>query len=75
MPQDNHHVVPDPEGGWNIKRSGGQRASHHFDRKEDAVNKARNISGNQGTELFIHKKDGTIQRKDSHGRDKFPPRG
>jgi len=32
------------------------------------------ISKNQGTEFYIHKRDGTIERKSSHGRDLRPPR-
>lgn len=70
-----HHVVPNPDGGWDIKRSGAERASGHFDRKSDAIDKAREISQNQNSELFIHGKDGKIQQRDSHGNDPFPPRG
>ena len=70
-----HHVVPSPKGGWDVKRSGADRASGHFDRKADAEHKGRKISQNQGTEFFIHGKDGKIQRKDSHGTDPFPPKG
>jgi len=64
-----HHVVPNPNGGWDVKRSGASRASGHFDRKADAVDAGRAISRNQRTELVIHRKDGTIQQKDSHGND------
>ncbi len=70
-----HHVVPNPDGGWDVKRGGANRASGHFDTKKDAVDTARQISINQRTELVIHRQDGTIQRKDSHGNDPFPPRG
>ncbi|MBY4678719.1 DUF2188 domain-containing protein [Marinobacterium arenosum] len=69
------HVVPNPDGGWDIQQSGGQRSSGHFDRKQDAVDRAREISQNQGTELVIHNKDGQISGKDSHGNDPFPPKG
>lgn len=71
----NTHVVPNPNGGWDVKQDNAQRASAHFDNKRDAINRARNISKNQGTELVIHNKDGEISRKDSHGNDPFPPRG
>ena len=64
-----HHVVPDPEGGWKIKRSGSKRSSGNFETKTDAVNRGREVSQNQNTELVIHRRDGTIQQKDSHGRD------
>ena len=75
MGKDTHHVVPNPEGGWDVKRGGGQRASHHTDTKVEAITIARTISDNQQTELLIHGKDGRIQGKDSHGHDPFPPRG
>lgn len=75
MARDSHHIVPNPEGGWDVKRSGGQRSSGHWDTKAEAVNAGRQISRNQGTELVIHGKDGKIQSSDSHGNDPFPPRG
>ena len=64
-----HHVVPSPNGGWDVKRSGAERASVHTDNKQKAVDIARNISRNAGTELFIHGMDEKIQSKDSHGND------
>jgi hypothetical protein len=73
--QDTHHVVPNQDGGWNVKRGGGQKASHHTDTKAEAERIARDISKNQGTELVIHGKDGKIQSKDSHGNDPYPPKG
>ncbi|SDS19686.1 hypothetical protein SAMN05216503_2284 [Polaribacter sp. KT25b] len=69
------HVVPNPDGGWDSKKGGAERASKHFDNKQDAVDYSRELSKKQKTELVIHKKDGKIQRKDSHGNDKFPPKG
>jgi len=75
MARDSHHIVPNPDGGWDVKRSGGQRSSGHWDTKAEAVNAGRQISRNQGTELVIHGKDGRIQSSDSHGNDPLPPRG
>lgn len=74
MPRDEHHIVPNSNGGWDVKRSGGERASAHTDTKTEAVNIGRGISQNQGTELIIHGRDGRIQRSDSHGNDPCPPR-
>ena len=74
MAKKSHHVVPDPNGGWNVKKGGSNRASKHFDKKTDAVNWGRDVSKNQRSEFVIHKKDGTIQQKDSHGFDPIPPR-
>lgn len=67
-----HHVVPD--GGWNVKRGGAERSSGNFDNKQDAIDRAREISRNQGTELRIHNRDGRISQSDSHGHDPNPPK-
>ena len=70
-----HHVVPNPKGGWDVKRGGASRASSHHDTKRDAIDTGRSVSRNQETELRIHNKDGRIASSDSHGSDPFPPRG
>lgn len=70
-----HHVVPNPDGGWDVKKGGADRVSKHCNTKEEAVDVGREISRNQGTEFFIHRKNGTIQKKDSHGNDDYPPKG
>lgn len=70
-----HHVVPAQNGGWNVKKSGAKKSSAHTNTKAEAISKGRAISKNQGTELFIHNKNGKISEKDSHGNDDFPPRG
>lgn len=72
---DTHHVVPNPDGGWDVRRDGADRASSHHDTKTDAVDRAREISRNQRTELRIHNKDGRISSSDSHGRGPYPPKG
>ena len=71
---DTHYVVPNPEGGWDIKRGGAERATNHFDKKTDAVERGREVSQNQKTELRIHNKDGKIAQSDSHGHDPNPPK-
>ena len=70
-----HHVVPNPAGGWDVKRSGTNRVSSHHDTKRDAIDRGREISRNQSTELRIHNKDGRIGSSDSHGGDSYPPKG
>lgn len=70
-----HHVVPNPDGGWDVKRGGAQRASSHHETKEEAVKSGREVSRNQGTELRIHNKNGRIASSDSHGHDPYPPKG
>jgi hypothetical protein len=69
MAQKTHHVVPDPDGGWRVIKGSATRDSKHFETKTAAVSWGREVSKNQGSEFVIHKKDGTIQRKDSYGND------
>ena len=75
MAKGTHHVVPNPNGGWDVKKGGSDRSSGHYDTKKQAVDKAREISRNQKTELKIHNKDGKISQSDSHGNDPYPPKG
>lgn len=75
MPRKSHHIVPSEDGGWDVRKGGADRASGHYDKKQEAVNAGREMSQNQGTELVIHGKDGRIQQSDSHGHDPYPPKG
>lgn len=75
MARDTHRVMPHPDGGWQVKRDGDQKASHRTDTKSEAEKIARTISQHQQTELQVHGKDGAIQRSDSHGNDPNPPKG
>ena len=72
---DTHHVVSNRNGGWDVKKGGAERATSHHDTKQQAVDKGREISRNQGTELRIHNRDGRISQSDSHGNDPHPPKG
>lgn len=75
MPKrDTHRVMLHQDGGWQVKRDGGQKASHRTITKKEAEQLARPISRNQKTELQIHGKDMRIQRSDTHGNDPCPPK-
>ncbi|MBW1697571.1 MAG: DUF2188 domain-containing protein [Deltaproteobacteria bacterium] len=74
MARKTHHVVPQSDGGWNIKKGGASRSSGHFGRKQDAIDRAREISRKQHSELIIHNRDGKISKTDSHGNDPCPPK-
>jgi hypothetical protein len=61
MPRKSVHVVPNNnQGGWNVKKSGSQRASVHTKTKVEAVKMGRIISQRSSSELIIHGKDGKI---------------
>ena len=71
----NQHVTPHPAGGWQEKGEGNSKATVRTSTQREAIDRARTISRNQGSELVIHRPNGMIRDKDSHGRDPFPPRG
>lgn len=75
MPTKFTRVLPNSNGGWDVKRSDASRASKHFDRKKDAVDWGRDLSRRNSTEFEVRRMDGTIQSRDSHGNDPFPPKG
>jgi hypothetical protein len=72
---DTHHIVHNPDGGWDVKRGGSERASSHHETKREAIDEGRIVSRNQGTEFRIHNLDGRIGQSDSHGHDPNPPKG
>lgn len=74
MGNDNpRHVVPNPDGGWDVKAPGASRASSHHDTQAEAINRGRAIIGNAGGgELHIHNRDGQIRAKDTIPRGNDP---
>lgn len=73
MAKKSNHVVPSTSG-WAVKKSGSERASKTFGTKEKAINYGRELSKTERTELYIHKKNGMIQNKNSYGNDPNPPK-
>lgn len=74
MTKRNQHVVPHGNG-WAVKGAGAQRASSVHENQQSAINAARQVSRNQGTELLVHGRNGQIRERDSHGKDPNPPKG
>jgi len=73
MAKKNQHVVPTKDNRWGVKGEGNQRITKKTDTQQDAIIVAREIAKNQGGEVVIHRKDGTIRDKDSYGNDPHPP--
>ncbi len=70
----NQHVVPNGDK-WVVKGEGNSKRTAICDTQKEAIGIARQISKNQGSELFIHGRDGRIRERDSYGNDPFPPEG
>jgi hypothetical protein len=75
MSRDTRRVVPNDGNGWKVQRDGSERPSHVVPTQQEAIDIARGVSVNQGTELQVHGRDGRIRQSDSHGRDPFTPKG
>ena len=77
MPRNERHVVPDPDGGWDVVRPGSSRASSHRDTQAQAIARAREIVGNTGGgEVVIHDRHNRVRDSDTvdPGNDPNPPR-
>ncbi len=71
------HVTPHPDGGWQVRAPGAERASARTKTQAEAQELARTILQNLGGgELTTHGRDGRVRDSDtiSPGRDPLPPR-
>ncbi|WP_041180829.1 DUF2188 domain-containing protein [Mycobacterium canetti] len=72
------HVVPNPSGGWDVKKPGGSRSSAHTNTQKEATQRATEIVRNSGGgEVRIHGRDGQVRASNTvaPGNDPFPPTG
>ncbi|MEQ8401671.1 MAG: DUF2188 domain-containing protein [Roseitalea porphyridii] len=74
MSRKGQHVVPNGSK-WSVRRSGASRASGTYPTQAEAVDRARDLAKNQGTELYVHGRDGRIRERNSYGSDPYPPKG
>jgi hypothetical protein len=70
----NQHVTP-RGGKWQVKGAGSSRATIITSTQREAIQVAKTIAKNQGSELFIHNKHGQIRERNSYGNDPCPPKG
>ncbi len=65
-PTRNQHVVPHPEG-WAVKGEGNERYTAIYKYQDDAIGRAKDIAKNYGSDVVIHRKDGTIRDRIGYG--------
>lgn len=68
------HVTPHPDGGWQVKGAGNDKATTVTKTQKEAIAAAIPIAKNQKSEVVIHGTNGRIRDKDSYGNDHMPPR-
>jgi hypothetical protein len=65
------HVVPNG-GKWSVRNAGSSRVSGTYSTQREAEQVARERAKRQGSELYIHGRDGRIRERDSFGKDHMP---
>jgi len=70
----NQHVVPN-QNGWAVRGAGNSRVTKTVNTQAQAIEIAKGIAQNQGSEMIIHRSNGQIRERNSYGNDPFPPKG
>ncbi|MEI6683554.1 MAG: DUF2188 domain-containing protein [Bacteroidota bacterium] len=70
----NVHVVPH-DGKWAVKTDNAIRPARVTETQKQAIDRAKEIATNNGSEVVIHGRDGKIREKNSYGNDPYPPQG
>lgn len=63
------HVVPNSDGGWAVRNTGAARVTRVFATQAEAVRYGRTAAKKAHVELYVHRRDGMIQSKESYGSD------
>ena len=59
----NYHVAKRPDGKWQVKFAGGEKAIKLFATQAEAIEYAKKLAENQDGSISIHKKDGKCANK------------
>jgi hypothetical protein len=73
MAKKSQHVIPS-EGKWSVRSAGAKKSSGRFETQQEAIDSAREKARQQGTELYVHGRDGRIRERSSYARDPYPPK-
>lgn len=74
MAAKSQYVVPRGKK-WAVRKAGAERVTRHFDTQQEALEAARRIARNQGSDVFIFGQDGRIRGRDPHGNTPRPAGG
>ncbi|MCB9543229.1 MAG: DUF2188 domain-containing protein [bacterium] len=79
MPGDDrivYHVTHRPDGRWQGKRVGAERAAHVTDTKQEAIDRTVELARKSALgQVVIHTQDGRIESERTYGDDPYPPKG
>jgi len=72
--QNSIHITPH-KNGWQSKKAGNSKASIVCSTQQECITYGINQAKNNGSEVYIHNREGQIRAKNSYGNDSFPPKG
>lgn len=67
--------MPAGSRGWAVRKAGSAKATKVFPTQKAAISSARKSARTQGTELYVHGRDGKIRVRSSFGGDSHLPKG
>ena len=70
----NVNVGPSKSGGWEVKKSGNERASAKTETQKKAIEIGRDLARKERSELTVRGENGRIREKNSYGNDPQPPK-
>ena len=73
--QNSIHITPHKDGGWQVKTAGASKAAKRTSTQQEGIAFGTEQAKRNGSELYIHNKQGRIREKNSYGNDPFPPKG
>ena len=59
----NYHIAKRPDGKWQVKFAGGEKAIKLFSTQAEAIEYAKKLAVNQDGSISIHKKDGKMRKQ------------
>ena len=68
------HITPHKDG-WQSKTAGNSRATKVCTTQQECIDFGTAQAKRNGSELYIHNKQGRIREKNSFGNDPYPPKG
>ncbi len=75
MNKTSQQVAPNLRGGWMVKRYRAKRASRVFNTQEEAIRFARKRAKEEYSDLYIHRRDGSVQKKECYDIHPNPTNG
>ncbi|WP_230281596.1 DUF2188 domain-containing protein [Croceicoccus sp. Ery15] len=71
----NYWTQKRPDGRWESKREGGERASKVSDTQAEAWAYSKSKAKEGGGEAFLKGRNNEIRERNTYGKDPYPPKG